>query len=182
MSARVSPESDRSQFLAAAAMSTYREVLTAMETAGADYAWIGLSAASVHGATLVSFDFDFFVRPQVEHLDRVRQALSQIGLTDSQAGIHSANLIAAGATTSFFDPYGGPLVDLLTEISGPSFDDVWRDSVLREFQGLRVRVASLRHIVASKLAANREKDRAAIDRLRLDFPDLVNEVEQRRLK
>jgi hypothetical protein len=161
-------------------MSTYRDVLTAMESSGADYVWIGLSAASVHGATLASYDFDFFVRPEVPHLDRVRQSLGKAGFVDSMASVHSANVIATGSSLSFSDPYGGPVVDVLVEISGPSFEDVWRDSVVREFQGLRVRIASLRHIVASKLAADRPKDREAIQRLRLDFPAVVEELEKER--
>lgn len=157
-------------------MSSYREVFGAMESSGADYVWMGLSAASAHGATLVSDDFDFFVRPEAEHLDRARAALRRIGLADTKEGVHSENLIALGATTCFIDPYGGPVVDLMTEISGPSFDEVWAKSVLQDVHGSQIRIASLRHILQSKIAANREKDRDAIKRLRMDFPELVEEL------
>lgn len=159
-------------------MAGYPEILGAMEGCGADYAWMGLGAAGVHGATLVSYDFDFFVRPDPVHLERAREAFRKLGMMDSMAHVIAANLIAAGVTASFGDPYGGPVVDLMTEISGPSFEQVWRDSVQLEAGGARVRVASLRHILQSKMAADRQKDRDAIKRLRLDFPGLVNELEK----
>ncbi len=156
-------------------MSSYHEVFGAMESSGADYVWMGLSAASAHGATLVSYDFDFFVRPEAEHLERARMAFRRIGLTDTKEGVPAADLIAWGAVVTFIDPYGGPVVDLTNEISGPSFDEVWAQGVLRDVRGSQIRIASLRHILQSKIAADREKDRDAIKRLRMDFPDLVEE-------
>jgi hypothetical protein len=156
-------------------MPTYVEILRAVHDSGADYAWIGLTAAALHGSPLVSYDFDFFVRPDSAHLEKVRGALRQLGLNDSLAAVHSANVVTMQATVNFTDPLGGPPVDLLTRISGPSFEEVWRGSVLREFAGITIRVASLEHIIASKQAANRPKDREAIERLKQEFQDLLDQ-------
>jgi hypothetical protein len=65
----------------------------------------------------------------------------------------------------------------MTHISGPTFDEVWRDRQVRDLGKIRVRVASLEHIVASKRAANREKDRYALKRLE---EDLGREIKERR--
>ena len=90
------------------------------------------------------------------------------------AGVASGNLIAAGATNSFSDPMGGPSVDLMTEISGPSFEEVWQSHQVREVNGVPVRIASLRHIVASKRAADRQ-DRYALKRLEEDLGQQLKE-------
>ncbi len=157
-------------------MPHYVEILRAIHRSKADYAWIGLSAASVHGSPLVSQDFDFFVRPDPKHLDRARAAFRKIGMTDSLPKVHSTNLIAAEVTVTFSDPYGGPTVDLITHISGPSFDEVWRGSKVHKVTRVPVRVASLKHILDSKRAANREKDQEVLKRLERDFGDLLREV------
>ena len=160
-------------------MATYQQILQAIEASGADYAWMGMNAAAVYGSTLVSYDFDFFVRPEPDHLDKVRAAFRAMGMQETQSKVSSGNLIAAEATTTFSDPYAGPTVDLLTHISGPSFEEVWRDHRHIEFGGLRVRVASLEHIIASKRAAGREKDLYVIKRLKKELGDEVKEARAR---
>jgi hypothetical protein len=160
-------------------MATYPEIFRAVQSSEADCVWIGLSAAAMYGSPLVSYDYDFFVRPAASHLDRVRQSFRLLGMRESLPNTTSSNIIAAEATVSLVDPMGGPTVDLMTHISGPAFDEVWRDHQVRELAGIRVRVASLEHIVASKRAANREKDRYAIKRLE---EDLGREIRETRTK
>lgn len=150
-------------------MATYVEILRAIHECGADTVWIGMAATAVHGSNLISNDFDFFVRPDPSHLDRARDAMRQLGMFDSHESLTSLTVIQSGVTVTFTDSQIGPPVDLLTEIDGPTFDEVWTGSLLREVSGIPVRVADLRHIVASKRAANREKDRIALKRLEKDL-------------
>ena len=157
------------------AMLTYSEILRAIQDCGADYVWIGMNAAGAYGSTVGSQDFDFLVRPKPLHLDKARRVFRALGMHESWSDATSNNLIAAGATDSFSDPYGGPSVDLMTEISGPDFEEVWSQHKLVEFSGLTIRIASLEHIIASKRAANREKDRYALKRLRQDLGREVRE-------
>ena len=130
---------------------------------------MGVSAAGVYGSTLSSVDFDFFVRPDPMHLDKAREAFHNLGMSELHAGVASANLIRMEVTDTFSDPEGGPSVDLMTKISGPSFEEVWRDHQVHRFAGLDLHVASLDHIVASKLAAGRDKDVYTVKRLAEDL-------------
>jgi len=157
-------------------MLTYPELLRAMDESGADYVLMGLGAAAAYGSTLASNDFDFFIRPDPAHVDRARNAFRSLGMTESFPAIASSNLIAAEATVRFADPLGGPFVDLMTHISGPTFDEVWRDHVVRDYQGMRLRIASLEHIIESKRAANRAKDRYSLKRLKADLGDQIREA------
>jgi hypothetical protein len=157
-------------------MLTYQELLRTMHGSGADYVWMGMNAAGAYGAKLGSLDFDFFVRPDASHLDRARAAFRALGMTDSWLRISSGNLIAAGTTVSFADSGGGPTVDLMTEISGPKFEEVWSQHRIIEFSGVTVRIATLEHIVASKRAVNRPQDRYALKRLAEDLGLELKEV------
>jgi len=156
---------------------TYLEILRAMHESGADYVWMGMNAAGAYGATTSSTDFDFFVRPEASHFDCARQAFRKLGMHESWAKVVSANLLASGVTDTFSDPDGGPSVDLMVEVSGPTFGDVWRDHQIVEFQKQPVRIASLKHIIASKRAANRPKDRYMLKQLE---EDLGHEIKERR--
>ena len=157
-------------------MLTYLEILRAMSGAGADYAWIGVSAAGVYGSTLSSMDFDFFIRPEAAHLDKARNAFRELGMVGLHPKVSSNNLILMEVTEMFTDPGGGPSVDLLTKISGPSFETVWRRHEVHTFQGVSVCVASLRHIIESKQAAGRAKDIYTIKRLADDLGLEVKEA------
>jgi len=164
---------------AATLMLTYPELLRAMHESGADYVLMGLSAAAAYGSTLASNDFDFFIRPDPVHLDRARAAFRGLSMAESFPTVASFNLVSSEATVRFVDPLGGPFIDLMTHISGPTFDEVWRDHQVRDLGEIRVRVASLEHIVASKRAANREKDHYALKRLE---EDLGREIRESRVK
>ena len=157
-------------------MLTYQELLRAIHGSGADYVWMGMKAAGAYGAKSGSLDFDFFVRPEPSHLDKARKAFQALGMTDSWPAVASGNLIAAGTTDSFADTGGGPTVDLMTEISGPKFEQVWSEHRLIEFSGVTVRIATLEHIVASKRAANRPQDRYALKRLAEDLGSELKEA------
>jgi len=146
-------------------MLTYQEILRAIRDSGADYAWIGVSAAGVYGSTVSSVDFDFFIRPEPSHLDKARAAFRRLGMSELHPDVASVNLIRMEVTDSFTDPAGGPSVDLMTKISGPAFDEVWNKHETHHFQGIELRVASLEHILASKIAAGREKDLYIVKRL-----------------
>jgi hypothetical protein len=150
-------------------MLTYREIPQAIADCGSDYAWIGVSAAGVYGSTLSSVDFDFFIRPDPLHLDKARASFRALGMSELHAKVASANLILMETIDSFTDPAGGPTVNWLTKISGPSFEEVWGQHQIHRFEGLALRVASLEHIIASKLAAGREKDLDTIKRLAEDL-------------
>ncbi len=50
-------------------------------------------------------------------------------------------------------------IDVLTAVSGLSFDDAWRNRVEADLEGVRVQVIGLADLVKNKNATGREKDR-----------------------
>lgn len=55
------------------------------------------------------------------------------------------------------------LVEILTTISGVSFDEVWADKITVEIEGVEVPVMGRRTLLLNKRAAGRPKDLADVD-------------------
>lgn len=146
-----------------------------------DYLLVGGVAAQADGAARATIDFDCLARHQPESLARLCAALTELnarlrieGISDDDATAMSRGLVhpdffaRAEITTWMTD--AGP-VDILHDI--PAGDGTRRvygqlvgRSVDYQLAGLRVRVAALDDIIASKEWANRPKDLAALPELR----------------
>ena len=57
-------------------------------------------------------------------------------------------------------------IDILTGVSGLSFDLAWPNRVEGTLEGVRVPVLGMDDLIANKLASGREKDRADVRGLR----------------
>ena len=102
---------------------------------------------------------------------RIRAVGAPTGLPFDRSGQFLRNLGPEGMlnlTTSYGD------VDLTFTPAGTAgFKDLDRDAVPLDTTRVAIRVASLADVIRSKTAADREKDRRALPRLRelLDRPD-----------
>lgn len=138
------------------------------------YLLVGGIAPQAHGATRATVDFDCLPGHKRENPERLCGALRELnarlrieGISDDDAtamsrGLVHADFFARAEITTWMD--AGP-VDVLHDIPG-------RDGTRRPYEqlvgrgadyqlaGLRVRVAALDDIIASKEWASRAKDRA----------------------
>ena len=136
---------------------------------------IGGMAAILHGDAGVTMDVDIVPAYDPENLDRLADALRRMapriraegaptGLPFDCSAEFLANLGPEGMlnlTTAFGD------VDLTFAPAGTSgFEDLDRDAIPVDTTRLVIRVASLADVIRSKAAADREKDRRALPRLR----------------
>ena len=134
------------------------EVRDAFARHGVRYLFIGKSGAILLGYPDTTQDADVFVEKSRENGERLVAALLELGfgLTDSeQAEIRRGK--------DFIQLKNGPFdLDLVFAPDGiERFADAW--SRRREVEGFMV--CSIDDIIASKRAANREKDRESLARL-----------------
>jgi hypothetical protein len=117
---------------------------------------VGLSAALLQGAPAVTQDIGLWVRDTADA--RFRRALKQVGAAYvPQVGLNPPML--AGDAVRLFD--------LVSQMSGlGSFEDEIAHALKMEVAGIPLRVLPLERIIASKEAANREKDRLVLPVLR----------------
>jgi hypothetical protein len=124
-----------------------------LEDLGVPYLIVGLSAALLEGAPVVTQDIDVWFGAHAPW-DKVADAAKRAG------GFHSAGVLLQRPTL------GGPGLDRIDVVLSPqglgSFADEYASSVHYELQGLHVKALRLERILLSKRAAGRLKDLASV--------------------
>ncbi len=141
----------------------FLDLLRALADAEVEFLVVGAYALSFHGAPRASGDIDIFVRPSRENAGKIWLALLAFGVPLAAAGV---------AESDFEEPdlvyqIGLPprRVDILTSISGVSFDEAWASRVAATVAGRTVHFIGREMFVRNKLAAGRPKDLADAARL-----------------
>ncbi|RKZ16157.1 hypothetical protein DRQ53_07140 [bacterium] len=113
---------------------------------------VGLSAAALQGAPVVTQDVDLWFRE-----------LPNPGLEEVLRELHGVYVPPTMATPPMIGGEGIELFDLVTRMDGlESFDDELSRTVPLRLGRFVVRILSLERIIASKREANREKDRLVL--------------------
>jgi hypothetical protein len=119
-----------------------------------EFTVVGAHALAAHGAPRLTGDLDLFVRPSAENAGRVLAALADFGFATLEIGLD--DLTNPHSVIQLGVPPGR--IDLLSGISGVSFDEVWSNRVVAELGGLRVPVIGRAELVRNKRASARQKD------------------------
>ena len=131
-----------------------REFVACLLSNKVEFLIVGALAVSWHGFPRYSGDIDFFVRPTVENAARVIRALEQFGFGNlglAQEDFRTRNrVVQLGVEPN--------RIDLMTCISGVSFDDAWESRVSGVIDGLEVNIIGLEALIQNKRAAGRSKD------------------------
>jgi predicted nucleotidyltransferase len=134
-----------------------RAVLEALNRHGVRYMLVGLSAAVLQGANTATRDVDLWFEDASDE---------RIGLAVREAG----GIWVSGSFGMRPPQIGGDSVgdrlDVVTHMHGlGSFDEEFSNTKSVSVDGIPLRVLSLRRIIASKQAAGRKRDLAAIPAL-----------------
>ena len=152
------------------------KMLSALSDAGVDFLLIGGMAAVLHGDAGVTFDLDIVPAHDAENLERLALALrvleARVRAPDAPSGLafdpspEFFRNLPRDAILNLTTPIGD--LDLAFRPSGTSgYEDLKRDAVrIEAAANVSILVASLADVIRSKDAANREKDRTALPRLR----------------
>lgn len=130
---------------------------------GVEFVLVGGLAGIVHGSTYNTQDIDIVCARDAENLERLAEALLAVRATLRGAPADlpftpDAATLAGGLNFTFATPFG-PL-DVLGESAGaPRYDELRAAGSDEIVSGVRVRVASLDHLIAMKDAAGRTKDK-----------------------
>ncbi len=127
--------------------------LKALHEEKIDFILIGAMAAIEQGAPLMTVDYDFWVRlPE-------RQYIRLLTIVHKQGGTIRARTV--------YELSDGTQVNAIFRPDGlKSFKAEWRISRWSNLENVPVKVLPLQRVIASKMAANREKDLAVLPVLR----------------
>lgn len=138
-----------------------REFVECLRLKKVEFLIVGALAVSWHGFPRYSGDIDFFVRPSRENALRLIAALEQFGF--GSLGIAVDDLTAGDRVVQLgVEPNR---IDLMTSISGVSFEEAWQSRVAGTVDGIEVNFIGRDALIRNKRAAGRSKDLIDIDEL-----------------
>ena len=132
----------------------YLEALSAFNAEGVEYLIIGAFAASAHGLLRATGDIDLWIRPTRDNATRVYRALARFG-----APLDGVSATDFTSDDLIFQVGRAPhRIDVITAISGVSFEAAWPRRLAATFGPHPVAVIGLDDLLANKRASGRPKD------------------------
>jgi hypothetical protein len=139
----------------------FAEMLSALSDAGAEFLVVGAHALAAHGRPRATGDLDIWINPTPPNAALVMAALRVFGAP--LANLTIDDLTTPG--TVFQIGVVPSRVDILTAISGVTFEDARARRLLLEIEGVQVPVLGRDDFIANKRATGRLKDLADIEGL-----------------
>ena len=142
------------------------EFIRLLNTKNVKYVIVGAWALAFHGRPRYTGDLDIFVERDEENAEKLLDVLAAFGF--SAAGIKKEDLLRSDYVIQLGQAPNR--INLLTGISGVSFDDAWNSREPGEISGTLVYFLSRELLIKNKVTANRSKDRADVEVLQKTRP------------
>ena len=141
----------------------FSDLLIELCEARAEFLLVGGWAVILYGHVRATDDINLFVRPSTENSERVFAALEAFGAPLRAHGVEPAHFAEEGDAYRFGI---APLkIEVLTKISGVSFDEALRGSKTFDLEGYRIPYIGKAALIANKKSAGRLKDLADVEEL-----------------
>jgi len=123
-------------------------------------------AMAVHGVVRATRDMDFFVRPERENIERLKEALRAAFSSDPCIDDISADdLLGDYPAVQYVPPAGVVSMDILTRLGEAfSYDDI--EGEVRDIDGIDVTVATPTMLIEMKKDTVRPQDKADVAAMR----------------
>ncbi len=138
-----------------------REFVHLLNAKTVKYVIVGAWAMAFHARPRYTGDVDFFVEPSPENASKLMEVIEDFGF--GGIGIEAADFLQSDCVIQL--GRAPNRVDLLTGISGVTFQEAWSGRVAANLSGVEVAVIGRAHLMRNKRAANRAKDRADLEAL-----------------
>ena len=123
---------------------------------------VGAHALGFHARPRYTKDLDIFVDPSLENAERIVGAIREFGF--AELGITPKDLSERGRVIQLGFPPNR--IDVMTNISGVTFEEAWQHRVEGTFGGQAVVFIGKEDLMRNKSAAGRHQDLADLDLLR----------------
>jgi len=137
------------------------DLLRAFIDADVRFLVVGAYALGLHGRPRATGDLDVWVDATPENARRVMRALAAFGAPAAQ--VTESDFARPGVTYQMGLP---PVrIDILTELTGLTFDEAWTDRLRRPFGEVQVDYIGREAFIRNKRATGRTKDLADVEGL-----------------
>ena len=136
----------------------YHDILAALVAQNARFLIVGAHALAAHGYPRSTVDIDIWIDATDDNADQVWKALAEFGAPLADLSVERQDLTRPDVVIQFGLPPNR--IDVLTGLSGLSFDAAWMNRIEEVLEGVTVPVLGLADLIANKRATGRDKDRA----------------------
>jgi len=138
-----------------------REFIELLNALRVRFVIVGAFAVAYHGYFRYTSDIDLFIDRSVENADRMFRAVEQFGFGDLKLTVEDFTqedqVIQLGVSPN--------RIDVMTFLSGVSFDEVWTSREHGDLDGLNVPFISKEMLKRNKAASGRLQDLADLEYL-----------------
>jgi hypothetical protein len=135
------------------------DLLRAFGDADVRFMIVGAYALAVHGRPRATGDLDVWIDATPQNAPRVMHALAAFGAPVAE--ITEADFTRPGVVYQIGVPPGR--IDILTELTGLTFEETWRNRIRRPFGELEVDFIDRASFLRNKRATGRLKDLSDIE-------------------
>ncbi len=139
----------------------YKDMLHALSVEKAKFILVGAYALAAHGYPRATMDIDIWVKPSPKNADAVLRALRRFG-----APLHNLTREDLQKDGTIFQIGVAPRrIDIITEASGLTFEQAYKQSVTVNIEGIELHIPSITDLIRNKRASGRTKDLADAETL-----------------
>lgn len=138
-----------------------REFIESLNSNAVEYVIVGAFALAFHGFPRFTGDIDILIRASPENAKKLEETLAAFGFAG--LGLSAADFRAPGQVIQL--GRAPNRIDILTSITGVETDEVWRNRVTAEIDGLPVCFIDRDSLIKNKKATGRTQDRADLEAL-----------------
>lgn len=135
-------------------------MLTALLAAEARFLIVGAHALAAHGVPRATVDIDIWIDRSAPNVRRVWKALAAFGAPVEALDVREDDLTRPDMVAQFGLP--PHRIDLLTGVTGVTFDEAWPNRTEELLEGVVVPVISREDLIRNKTATGRDKDRVDV--------------------
>ena len=139
----------------------WRAFIESLNSNGVEYLIVGAVALAHHGLPRYTGDLDVLVRNTPENAQRLERMLRDFGF--GGLGLKQADFVNSYQVIQLGLPPNR--IDLLTSMTGVSFDEAWADKVEAELEGMKVKILGRQAMIRNKKATRRPQDLADLEAL-----------------
>ena len=146
--------------------SDVREFIDLLNTKNVRYVIVGAWALAFHGRPRYTGDCDVFVAHDPENAAKLMEVIREFGFGNT--GIEQEDFLQEDYVIQL--GMAPNRIDLLTGISGVTFEEAWQSRETGDISGVQVFLISRDLLIKNKRAANRDKDRGDVLLLEKTIP------------
>jgi hypothetical protein len=139
----------------------WRQFIESLNSSGVEYLVVGAVALAYHGFPRYTGDLDVLIRNSPDNAKRLEAALAEFGMAG--LGLKAADFVGSYRVVQL--GVAPNRIDLLTSLTGLTFEEAWVNRIETALEGTRVNFIGRDALIRNKRLTGRTRDKADLEAL-----------------